>query len=247
VSRPPAVPLATLAPVLLAGSLAVLAGCGSDDEGHEASKPASTRGTATTDTQPTDTRATTAGCKEVEQPAPRDDGGAKRPRGKVDQGRRYEVTLVTSCGELTFRLAVKTSPKASASFVSLARSGFFDDTIFHRIVPGFVIQGGDPTASGSGGPGSSTVDKPPPGTTYPKGVVAMAKTAQEPAGTAGSQFYMVTGDAVQLPPDYAVRGKVLKGLDVAERIGQLGDPNSGDAGTPLQAVVIERTGVHVGA
>jgi peptidyl-prolyl cis-trans isomerase B (cyclophilin B) len=239
VSRPPAVLRATLALTLLAGPLTLLAGCGGDDEGDQASKPA--------ETQAKTSPGASNGCGEVEQPAPRDDGGAKRPRGKLDPGRRYEVTLVTSCGELTFRLAVKTSPSASASFVSLARSGFFDDTIFHRIVPGFVIQGGDPTAGGSGGPGYSTVDKPPAGTTYPKGAVAMAKTAQEPPGTAGSQFYVVTGDAVQLPPDYAVLGRVVKGLDVAERIGQLGDPNSGDAGTPLQAVVIERTRVHVGA
>ena len=106
-----------------------------------------------------------------------------------------------------------------------------------------MIQGGDPTVTGSGGPGYKTVDKPPAGTTYPKGAVAMAKGAQEPAGTAGSQFYVVTGDA-QLPPDYAMLGKVVKGQDVADRIGELGDPNSGEAGTPLQSVVIERVKVR---
>ena len=87
------------------------------------------------------------------------------------------------------------------------------------------------------------MDKPPADTVYSKGVVAMAKTGEEPPGTAGSQFYIVTGDSVQLPPEYAVLGKVTKGQEVADRIGQLGDPQSGEAGTPLQPVVIEKTAV----
>ncbi len=115
--------------------------------------------------------------------------------------------------------------------------------MFHRIVPGFVIQGGDPTGSGMGGPGYSTRDKPPADTTYLKGTVAMAKTEAEPAGTSGSQFYIVTGADAGLPPDYAVLGKVVGGLDVAEKIGQLGDPASGGAGTPLKPVVIEKASV----
>ena len=93
--------------------------------------------------------------------------------------------------------------------VSLARAGFFKKTIFHRIVPDFVIQGGDPTGKGTGGPGYKTVDKPPPGTKYTRGVVAMAKTQQEKPGTAGSQFYVVTGADAGLPPDYAVIGDCL--------------------------------------
>ena len=107
-----------------------------------------------------------------------------------------------------------------------------------------MIQGGDPTASGSGGPGYSTVDEPPADAAYTKGVVAMAKTGQEAPGTAGSQFYVVTGEDAQLPPEYALLGKVTKGQDVADRIGQLGDPASGEAGTPLQPVVIEKARVR---
>jgi cyclophilin family peptidyl-prolyl cis-trans isomerase len=230
VYRLPAALLATFA-------LTLAAGCGGDDEGGAAKpKPAETEA---------NTSSSSNGCKEVQQPQPRESGGAKKPKGKLDPKRRYDVTLQTSCGAMTFRLNVKASPNTAASFVSLARSGFFDDTIFHRIVPGFVIQGGDPTASGSGGPGYKTVDKPPAGTTYKKGVVAMAKAQDEAPGTAGSQFYVVTGDSVQLPPDYAILGAVVKGQDVADRIGRLGDPNSGDAGTPLQAVVIEKARVDV--
>lgn len=215
--------------VLLALAFAV--GCGGDDDSSspdtEAAAPASN------------------GCKDVDQPQPRDGGGQKKPKAKLDPSKRYDLTLTTSCGKMTIRLDVKTSPNATASFVSLARSGYFDDTIFHRIVPGFVIQAGDPTVTGGGGPGYKTVDKPPANTTYGKGAVAMAKGPTEPSGTAGSQFYVVTGDSSQLPPEFAVLGKLVKGQAVADRIGRLGDPSSGDQGTPLQSIVIENIKIDV--
>jgi peptidyl-prolyl cis-trans isomerase B (cyclophilin B) len=222
----------TRGPALLLAALALAAaGCGGeDDEGDVSRSRAEGSG---------------GGCKDVEESAPGEDGGERKPTRKLDAARTYAVTLVTSCGDITIRLDVEASPDTTASFVSLARRGFFDGTVFHRIVPGFVIQGGDPTASGSGGPGYSTVDEPPRDTGYGKGTVAMAKTADEAPGTAGSQFYIVTGDASQLPPEYAVLGKVTRGMDVAERIGRLGDPQSGDLGTPLRTVLIERTRVDV--
>ncbi len=185
-----------------------------------------------------------AGCKDVAQPPPREGGGQKKPQKPLAAGRTYEVDLRTSCGDFTIRLDQKTSPNAAASFVALARVGFFDNTIFHRIVPEFVIQGGDPTVSGSGGPGYSTTDDVPADAAYVPGVVAMAKAGNEPAGTAGSQFFVVTGAGTGLTPDYALLGKVTKGMDVVQAIGQLGDPASGGAGTPLQSVVIEETKVR---
>jgi len=100
---------------------------------------------------------------------------------------------------------------------------FFDGTRFHRIVPGFVIQGGDPTATGRGGPGYMVKDIPPSNSLYTKGVVAMAKAETEPRGTAGSQFFVVTADDAGLPPDYAILGVVTKGLPVVEKIGRLGN------------------------
>ena len=123
--------------------------------------------------------------------------------------------------------------------MKLAKNGFYDDTIFHRIVPGFVIQGGDPLGRGTGGPGYSTVDKPPADARYTKGVVAMAKTGAEPAGTSGSQFFVVTGADVGLPPDYAIVGKVTQGLDVVERIGKLGSATE----KPTQTVLIRKVTV----
>ena len=185
------------------------------------------------------------GCRRVEQPQPKPDGGAKKPSAKLDPAKTYRVVLETSCGNITIRLDQKSSPNTAASFASLTRAGFYDGTVFHRIVPGFVIQGGDPTGTGTGGPGYSVRDKPPAGTVYTEGVVAMAKTAVERAGTSGSQFYIVTAPDAGLPPDYALLGKVVNGIDVALEISELGDPASGGAGTPLQPVVIEKARLDV--
>ena len=106
-------------------------------------------------------------------------------------------------------------------------------------MPGFVIQGGDPTASGTGGPGYTTVDKPPSSASYDHGVVAMAKTGAQPPGAAGSQFFIVTGDNAGLPPDYAIIGKVTDGLDVVDHIGKLGNASE----QPTQVVEIEQATV----
>jgi cyclophilin family peptidyl-prolyl cis-trans isomerase len=212
--------------------------CGNDDE---PSSSAETPATTATDSRPAEPQtADPGGCEQVEAPAAKPDGGQKKPTDKLDPGKTYEVEIQTNCGAFTMRLDQKTSPATAASFVSLARKGFFDDTVFHRIVPGFVIQGGDPTGSGMGGPGYSTVDEPPADTAYTEGVVAMAKTAQEAPGTSGSQFYVVTGADAGLPPEYALLGKVSKGLDVVRSIGELGDPATEQ---PLQPVVIRKATV----
>jgi len=182
---------------------------------------------------PAATRA--AGCPKVKTPKPRSET-RKPPKKLLDKRRTWTATLNTSCGSFTIRLDVKDSPHTTASFVSLARSHYFDNTIFHRVVPGFVIQGGDPTATGTGGPGYSTVDKPPKTLKYIAGTVAMAKTGAEAPGTSGSQFFVVTGDASFLTPDYALLGKVTKGMAVVQKIGKLGQQT--EAGTPTRIVVI---------
>jgi peptidyl-prolyl cis-trans isomerase B (cyclophilin B) len=223
--------------VLLCAVALVAAGCGDDDDSG------STQEKEPAATAPAEEQQQ-AQCEDVDQPPPREDGGQTRPNRPLDASKTYDVELQTSCGSFTIRLDQKTSPNAAASFASLARSGFFDDTIFHRIVPGFVIQGGDPTASGTGGPGYSTRDRVPQSAAYGVGVVAMAKAGNEPAGTAGSQFFVVTGAGAGLTPDYALLGKVTKGMKVVQAIGQLGDPASGGAGTPLQSVVIEKAAVR---
>jgi cyclophilin family peptidyl-prolyl cis-trans isomerase len=185
-----------------------------------------------------------AGCVPVTPPA----GKARtesKPTKRLDPAKTYDVAIKTNCGSFTIRLAVKTSPATTASFASLVQKGFFDGTVFHRIVPGFVIQGGDPTGSGSGGPGYSTVDIPPASTRYTLGVVAMAKTGAEPPGTSGSQFFVVTAQDAQLPPDYAVLGTVVSGQATVDKVGQLGDPSSGGQGTPTETVEIEKATLTV--
>jgi peptidyl-prolyl cis-trans isomerase B (cyclophilin B) len=231
---------------LLAGLVCALAlvlvACGDDDEDSGSDGSGGGSAQATPEPAPEEPQAAdpAAGrCKDVPQPESRPDGGAKRPTGRLDPGTTYVVTLRTSCGEIAIRLDQKTSPNTTASFARLARTGFYDGTPFHRIVPGFVIQGGDPTGTGTGGPGYSTRDVPPQSATYRQGTVAMAKSQVEPPGTAGSQFYIVTAPDAGLPPDYALLGKVVKGQAVVDAIGRLGDPASGGAGTPLQPVVIE--------
>jgi cyclophilin family peptidyl-prolyl cis-trans isomerase len=213
--------------VLVLGLLALLlAGCGSD----EAASP------ETTATETAEEPAAKGECKEVEAPAPREDGGQTAPTERLDPEKTYTLAFATSCGTFTVTLDQAQSPATAASLVELARNGFYDDTIFHRIVPGFVIQGGDPKQEGTGGPGYQTLDKPPASAKYVEGVVAMAKTGADPAGTAGSQFFVVTGADIGLPPDYAIVGTVTGGLDVVRRIGLLGDEATE---LPTQPVVIE--------
>jgi peptidyl-prolyl cis-trans isomerase B (cyclophilin B) len=107
----------------------------------------------------------------------------------LDRSKTYTVGVVTNFGRFDVRLDARDSPCTTSSFAALLRQGFFDGTRFHRIVPGFVIQGGDPTATGQGGPGYTVRDVPPGNAAYTKGVVAMAKTESKPPGTSGSQFF----------------------------------------------------------
>jgi peptidyl-prolyl cis-trans isomerase B (cyclophilin B) len=185
-------------------------------------------------------------CERVSEPPQRQPAAVAKPTQRLDPAKTWRLTLDTSCGRFTITLDPRTAPHAAASMVALARSGYFDGTTFHRIVPGFVIQGGDPTATGQGGPGYTTVDPPPQGSRYTRGVVAMAKTAADPRGAGGSQFFVVTGAEIGLPPDYAVVGRVSAGLDTVGRIAQLGSASSGDAGTPTQPVLVRRVAVVEG-
>jgi peptidyl-prolyl cis-trans isomerase B (cyclophilin B) len=223
---------------LLAALVLALAGCGGDDE--EESVATTAPATAAAETAPASGSA--GGCRDVDRPTPRTGGAEKAPTELLDGTKSYSVVVRTSCGDFTIGLDPKASPKGVASFVALARSDFFDDTFFHRIAPGFVIQGGDPTGTGGGGPGYLTVDPPAASTTYTQGVVAMAKTAADPPGTAGSQFFVVTATQAPLPPDYAVVGRVTAGKDVVTRIGELGDPATE---MPTQPVVVDDMVVQV--
>jgi cyclophilin family peptidyl-prolyl cis-trans isomerase len=171
-----------------------------------------------------------------------DDDSDSRKSG-LDTSKTYEIEFRTNRGTFAVRLDVRQAPNTTESLVSLARKGFYDGTTFHRVVPGFVIQGGDPTGTGTGGPGYKTVDKPPPTATYEVGVVAMAKAANEPPGTAGSQFFVVSGpNGRSLTPDYAIVGKVIDGMSTVKRIDALGDA-SDPTGKPRRRVIIQKATV----
>ena len=210
-------------------ALAVLVGCGGSKKAAPPPRSATTTPTSAN------------GCRSVSAPAPRKNAGQKPPAHPLDPKKKYALVLQTNCGSFVIALDQTLAPHTAASLVSLARAGFYDRTIFHRIVPGFVIQGGDPTQTGAGGPGYKTVDRPPASARYVKGVVAMAKTQLERPGTSGSQFFVVTAADAGLTPDYAIVGRVTRGMSVVDRIGKLGDASE----HPTRTVEIERVRITV--
>lgn len=144
------------------------------------------------------------------------------PPMTIDQAKTYTATIETSCGKITVDLDAKAAPHAVNSFVFLANKKFYDGLTFHRVVKDFVIQGGDPDGTGSGGPGY-TIAEEPPQDGYKLGSLAMAKT-NEPH-TTGSQFFVVTGpEGTQLPNQYTRFGMVTGGLDVAQKLESFADP-----------------------
>jgi peptidyl-prolyl cis-trans isomerase B (cyclophilin B) len=224
-------PAVRKAPLMIAVVLGA-AGCGTAAS-HSSTNAATGAGTAPTPhSQP---------CRTVAVPAPKGSQHLSAPRIRLDPHRTYTVNVVTNCGTFAFTLDTAQSPKTSASFYGLAKGGFFNGLTFHRVVSHFVIQGGDPTGTGAGGPGYTVVEPPPKSIQYVRGDVAMAKAQTQPAGASGSQFFIVTAaNATQsagLTPDYALVGKVVSGIDVVEKIGSL-PTNPPSDGSPAPAVVM---------
>jgi cyclophilin family peptidyl-prolyl cis-trans isomerase len=180
-----------------------------------------------------------AGCTQVREPAPRD-VHLSRPAATLHGA--ATATVETSCGDFTIALDTRRAPRTASSFAYLARRGVYDDTRVHRIVPGFVIQGGDPTGTGGGGPGYFVDEPPPRNLSYTQGIVAMAKTEAEPPGRSGSQFFVVTVPDAGLTPDYALVGRVSGGFDIVQRIEQLGTAS----GVPKAPVMIRRVTIGGG-
>lgn len=214
--------LAAFALVAVGVVAAILIGRGGDDDDEPA--------TASAD-----------GCEQVEAPQPKQ-VSFKAPKQVLSQGEKATVVIDTSCGSFEIALDTERAPKTANSFAFLAEEGLYDETIFHRVVPGFVIQGGDPEGIGTGGPGYNVDEEPPANLAYTKGVVAMAKSAADPPGRSASQFYVVTGADAGLPPEYALVGKVSGGFDTVARIDALGTPEE----KPKQTVVLEKATVERG-
>jgi len=222
-----------MTPLRLAGALGaalvLVAGCGSDGDGSVADDA--------------DTSISAAGDTGVETSSdadcpPVDGAGAQTrefdsaPPICLEPGASYDAVVTTNVGEFTIAVDPDNAPVAANNFVFLARNQYFDDTVCHRIIPNFVVQCGDPTATGTGGPGYTIVDEPPT-VPYEIGSIAMAKTAAP--DSAGSQFFVITGsDGASLPPEYALFGRVVDGFDTAvEAMAAAGTP-TGEPSEPIE-------------
>ena len=180
-------------------------------------------------------------------PFPPFDGSAPKsqkfpaaPEMGIDPNKRYTATMSTSMGELVIALDALKAPKTVNNFVFLALNHYYDGVIFHRIIKGFVCQGGDPTGTGTGGPGYRFEDELPKAGQSEIGSLAMANAGPN---TNGSQFFLISGsDGVRLPPLYSLFGKVVKGLDVVEAMQNV---PTGPGDRPRTDVVINSVSINV--
>src|SRR5579862_6957103 len=183
----------------------------------------------------------TTPCPAADGTSPKTMRFSEPPPMCIDPEHRYTAEMVTSKGTVRFALDAVGAPITVNSFVFLARYHYFDGIAFHRIIPGFVAQGGDPTGSGSGGPGYDFDDELPQPGRYEIGSLAMANAGPN---TNGSQFFIISGpDGASLPPLYSLFGKAVLGLDVIAAIDAVGTPS----GKPKERVVIERVAVSESA
>jgi cyclophilin family peptidyl-prolyl cis-trans isomerase len=158
----------------------------------------------------------------------------KEAKMVIEEGKVYTAKLKTSVGEITIKLNTKETPITANNFVFLSLEGFYDGVIFHRTIPGFMIQGGDPTGTGMGGPGYKFADEPFKGE-YKRGTIAMANAGKD---TNGSQFFIMHQDYA-LPPSYVIFGEVTSGLETVDKIATAPTKPSGEGSSPVTPVVIE--------
>jgi cyclophilin family peptidyl-prolyl cis-trans isomerase len=218
---------------LLGGALALsgLAACGGDDD-------TAADGAPTTISTPGDTAdGTGPGCDtDADAPAADRPGDLDAPTADLDPAKTYTAVMRTSCGDITITLDPGNAPMGAANFAHLARAGFYDGLTFHRVVPGFVVQGGDPSGNGTGDAGYDVVTEAPPGGSYELGAVAWARTPSDAAGTASSQFFIVIADETGLPPDYGYAGMVTGGIENVLAMEML---SAGGDGPPVAPIYIE--------
>ena len=175
----------------------------------------------------------------ADTPCPAADGSSPRtvkfsspPPMCIDPTKTYTAEMVTTKGTMKIALDPERAPQTVNNFVFLARYHYYDGVSFHRIIPGFVIQGGDPEGTGRGGPGYRFADELPKPGRYELGSLAMANAGPN---TNGSQFFIITGDAgIRLPPQYSLFGKVVDGLDVVQALDAVGSPGEGRPKEPVK-------------
>lgn len=226
--------------LLAAGAALALAGCGSSSSGGTA---AQVQPTAPTTPASSPTAANANGCTPAPSLQASPQSYRSEPPVRIAKT-TYTATIVTNCGTIVVKLDGKQAPHTVNSFAFLAGKGYFDDTPCHRLTTSgiYVLQCGDPTGTGTGGPGYTIPDENLKGAKYPAGTVAMANTGQPHTG--GSQFFFVYANT-PLPPQYTPFGTVTKGLDILQRIARAGSNPPGD-GSPNQPVVIESFTVKKG-
>ena len=156
------------------------------------------------------------------------------PAMSIDPGASYTAVLDTTAGPITIELLSSEAPNTVNNFVFLARQGFYDNVIFHRTIPGFMIQGGDPTGTGAGGPGYRFADEPV-NRPYSRGVMAMANAGPN---TNGSQFFLMHAD-YPLPPNYTVFGQAVAGLETIDTIATAPTMAGGEGSSPVNPVTIQ--------
>lgn len=157
-----------------------------------------------------------------------------QPKMTIDVTKKYTATLKTDVGDIIVDLDAKGTPITVNNFVFLAKEKFYDGTIFHRTIKGFMIQGGDPTGTGMGGPGYKFADEPFVGE-YTRGTLAMANSG---ANTNGSQFFIMHQDT-QLPKNYVIFGHVTAGLDVVDKIAEAPTKPGGEGSSPVTPVQVQ--------
>lgn len=160
----------------------------------------------------------------------------KKPEMSIDSSKSYTAVLSTDKGDITVSLNAKEVPITVNNFVYLARQKFYNNTVFHRVIKGFMIQGGDPTGTGAGSPGYRFDDEPFSGE-YDRGVIAMANAGPN---TNGSQFFIMHAK-LDLPPNYVIFGKVTEGLDVVDKIAtqQVVRSDSGESSKPVTPAILK--------
>ena len=156
------------------------------------------------------------------------------PAMAIDPGASYTAVLNTTAGAITIELLSSDAPNTVNNFVFLAREGFYDNVIFHRTIPGFMIQGGDPTGTGGGGPGYRFADEPV-NRPYSRGVMAMANAGPN---TNGSQFFLMHAD-YPLPPNYTIFGQAVAGLETIDTIATAPTMAGGEGSSPVNPVTIQ--------
>ncbi len=222
--------------VVMMGIALVLAACGSNPLDDDDPTPVDLSAAADADIE--------SNCWSVEDRSsegsldvPNQQQWSSPPEMQIDPEGSYVATMNTSEGTFKIELLPAEAPNTVNNFVCLARAGYYDNTPFHRIIAGFMFQGGDPTGTGSGGPGYRFNDEPI-NLDYRKGTLAMANSG---ANTNGSQFFVVLGDNTQLQKNYTIFGQVSEGMDVVEKLGQTPTTTNsrGEKSVPVEPVTLE--------